>query len=153
MPVLSITQLIGSSGCRDRGAARRRPRRVAPRLDDEGETDRGHQQRVLALVHQRTQNETFGAHADKDHQADGDGQRRPERQPELHEADKGQHREEHHRALREVEHRRGLVDQHETQRDQRVHRSRKQAADQNLEKKPKVRHCLSFSVGRRDRRR
>jgi hypothetical protein len=102
------------------------------------------EQRVLALVHQRTQNETFGAHADKDHQADGDGQRRPERQPELHEADKGQHREEHHRALREVEHRRGLVDQHETQRDQRVHRSRKQAADQNLEKKPKVRHCLSL---------
>src|SRR5678816_2677548 len=33
-----------------------------------------------------------------------------EGEPELHEADEAQHGEEHHRALREVEDRRGLVD-------------------------------------------
>ncbi len=54
-------------------------------------------------------------------------------QAEFHEADERQDREENHRALREVEHRRGLVDQDEAQRDERIHDARKQAADENLE--------------------
>ena len=48
-------------------------------------------------------------------------------------ADEGQRGEEHHRALREVEHARRLVDQHEAERDQRVHHAREQAADQHFE--------------------
>ena len=39
-------------------------------------------------------------------------------------ADERQRREEHHRALREIEHARRLVDQHEAQRDERIHHAR-----------------------------
>ena len=41
--------------------------------------------------------------------------------------------EQHHRALREVEDARGLEDQHEAERDQRVQDARQQAADQDLD--------------------
>ncbi len=63
------------------------------------------------------------------------GSAEPQRQAEaVDEADEGQRGEEHHRALREVEHAGGLVDQHEAERDQRVHHARQQAADQHFEK-------------------
>ena len=54
-------------------------------------------------------------------------------QPVLQQSDVGERGEEHHRALREVEHARRLVDQHEAQRHQRIHHAREQAADQDFE--------------------
>ena len=69
MPVLSITQLIGSSRMpRSRRRTSTPHASCADAFDDEGKADRGHQQRVLALVHQRTQDEALGRHADEDHQ-------------------------------------------------------------------------------------
>ncbi len=54
-------------------------------------------------------------------------------QPVLEQPDVGQRGEEHHRALREVEHAGRLVDQHEAERDQRIHHAGEQAADQHFE--------------------
>ena len=45
----------------------------------------------------------------------------------------GQRREQHHRALREVEDARGLEDQHEAQRHQRIQHARHQAADEGFQ--------------------
>jgi hypothetical protein len=63
---------------------------------------------------------------------------RPLRDP-LREAGHRQRREEDHRALREVEHPRGLVDQHEAERDQRIQHARHQTADQGFEEGSHVR--------------
>ncbi len=60
-------------------------------------------------------------------------QRDAERRTLREDADERQRREVHHRALREVEDARRLVDQHEAERDERVHHAREQAADQDLE--------------------
>jgi hypothetical protein len=65
----------------------------------------------------------------------------------LEQADVGQRREEHHRALREVEDAGRLVDQHEAERDERVHHAREQAADQDFEEE------MHVSAPPRDRRR
>ena len=46
-----------------------------------------------------------------------------------------QRREQHHRALREVEDARGLVDQHEAERDQRIQHAGHQAAEQGFEER------------------
>ena len=51
----------------------------------------------------------------------------------LLQADERRGGEEHHRALREVEHAGRLVDQHEAERDERIHHARQQAADQDFE--------------------
>ncbi len=42
-------------------------------------------------------------------------------------------REQHHRALREIEHAGGLEDQHEAERDQRIQHAGHQAAEQGFE--------------------
>ena len=64
-------------------------------------------------------------------------------EPVLQQADVGQRREEHHRALREVEHARRLVDQHEAERHQRIHHAREQAADQDFEEECDMSSLLS----------
>jgi hypothetical protein len=51
----------------------------------------------------------------------------------LREARHRQRREEDHRALREVEHARGLEDQDEAERDQRIEHPGHQAAEQGFE--------------------
>ena len=58
---------------------------------------------------------------------------RPDRSAALDQPDEGQRREQHHRALGEVEHARGLVDQHEAERDERIHDPAQQPADDHLE--------------------
>ena len=68
-----------------------------------------------------------------DHDGEGDDQRQRERHAAFDQADEGQRREQHHRALREIEHARGLVDQHEADRDQRIHDAGQQAADQHFD--------------------
>ena len=138
MPVLSISQLIGSSWMPRSSAARRRPTAsCADAFDDEGEADRRHEQRDLRLVHQRAQHEALGAEREHDHHAERRRAAPPRAAaPCSMQADERQRGEEHHRALREVEHARGLVDQHEAERDQRVHDAGQQAADQHLEEEP-----------------
>ena len=68
--------------------------------------------------------------------------------PMLEQADEGERGEEHHRALREVEHARRLVDQHEAERDERVHHAREQAADQHFEEEGHARAVLSAPTPR-----
>ena len=70
-------------------------------------------------------------------------EREPERQARARQADERQRGEEHHRALREVEHARRLVDQHEAERDERVHDAGQQPADQHFEEERII------AVGRR----
>ena len=88
--------------------------------------------------------QTFGEDAEQDHRPEGQDEGQPEHraavrfqaQPAgqfLLEADEGQRGEEDHRALREVEYARCLVDQHETEGDQRVHHPGQQADEQNLD--------------------
>ena len=55
-------------------------------------------------------------------------ERRPGRDALFVQADQRQRREHHHDALGEIEHARGLVDEHEAERDQRI----KDAGDEAL---------------------
>ena len=65
--------------------------------------------------------------------SDGERERDDERH-ELGKPRKRQRGEQHHRALREIEHAGGLEDQHEAERDQRIEHAGQQAADQHFEK-------------------
>jgi hypothetical protein len=61
----------------------------------------------------------------------------------LMQADEGQRREEQHRALGEVEYARCLVDQHEANRDERIHHADREAGDENLEEEIPGAHAAS----------
>ena len=78
-------------------------------------------------------------------------ERHDERQPEipaaLDQRHEGQRGEEHHRALREVEHARGLVDQHEAERDERVHHAGEQPAGQHLDEEDEFHLVRDAEVG------
>ena len=78
--------------------------------------------------------------ADHDHRHERDRHRTPERNAALDQADEGQRREQDQRALSEVEHARGLVDDDEADRDQGVHHARQQAAEQHLEEELELGH-------------
>ena len=102
------------------------PEELRRALDDVGEAERRHEQGHRRAVDQRPQ------HGALDARSRAPPSRRAWRRAPpangnavLDQADEGQRREEHHRALREVEHARGLVDQHEADRDQRVHDARR----------------------------
>ena len=69
------------------------------------------------------------------HDREGDEKRERERNAALDQADEGQRREQQHRALREIEHAGSLVDQHEADRDERIHHAGQQAADQHFGEK------------------
>ena len=84
------------------------------------------------------QHRALDAEAEQRHRRQRRRQRGREGEAVLDQADEGQRREEHHRALREVQHARGLVDQHEADRDQRVHHAGEQAADQHLDQEEEV---------------
>ena len=110
-------------------------------FDEEGDADRGHKQDDAFLIDELAQHHTFGGPSDDRHHGgcEGEGRRKsqPERPVPLLEdvecTDQRQRRCQHHGALGEVEHARGLEDQHETQRDQRIEYARQQAADQHFE--------------------
>ena len=64
--------------------------------------------------------------------SDAQGERQHERH-HLGETGERQRGEQHHGALREIEHAGGLEDQHEAERDQRVEHAGEQAADQGFQ--------------------
>ena len=69
----------------------------------------------------------------QEHHAERQRQRQQRRHALLVQADQRQRREHDHDALREIEDARGLVDQHEAERDQRVEHARDQALPQHLQ--------------------
>ena len=69
------------------------------------------------------------------HDGDREGEGDSCRDALLVQPDQGQGGEHHHDALREIEHARGLVDQHETQRDQRVEDAADKALPDRLRQK------------------
>ena len=105
-----------------------------------GEPERRHQQHDVGLVDERAQHQPLDAEREDVHDRDGRQQREPRGHAFLVQADQRQRREHHHDALREIEHARGLVDEHEAERDQRV----EHAADETLPDR------LHEQVGRRD---
>jgi hypothetical protein len=62
-----------------------------------------------------------GAADERDHERDGKG--RPEREPVVHQGPGHVGRERRHLALREIEHVRGPVDEHQREREARVDRA------------------------------
>jgi hypothetical protein len=117
-------------------------------LDHEGDADRRHEQGEAVLVGERTEHEALhdpgGQRHDGRREGDADHERGPERQTlchhEVERANQRQAGEQHHRALREVEHAGGLEDQHEAERDQRIQHARQQAADQHFEELTERQH-------------
>jgi hypothetical protein len=103
-------------------------------FDEEGQADGRHEQRDFRLVDQRPQHHAFYRQPKHDHHRHSDRQCDPQRHPKLvHHADAGQRGEVHHRSLGEIEYAGGFVDQHKTNRHQRVHHAGEQAANQHLE--------------------
>ncbi len=158
MPILSVTHwmrlvLDAQLQAAHVGA----PHDLRQALDEEREADRRHEQRDLRLVDERAQDDALDHEAQHDHDGERGRQREPRGRPVLQQADEGKRGEEHHRALREVEDAGRLVDQHEAQRDQRVHDAGKQAADQHFEEEgpvevPSMRHAEIRVDDRLDRR-
>jgi hypothetical protein len=93
-----------------------------------GEAEGRHQQDDVGLVDQRAQHQPLDAERERVHDRDRQDRARPRRDALFVQADQRQRREHHHDALREIEHARGLVDEHEAERDQRI----KHAADEAL---------------------
>src|SRR3990167_5674536 len=104
----------------------------------------GHQQRGTFLVDQVAQHQLFNQPGHHEH----DGARNHEGGQVGHDgvvdagplgdpfgkAGHGQRCKQHHRALREVEHARSLVDQHKAQRHQRIQHAGHEAADEGFQK-------------------
>jgi hypothetical protein len=111
----------------------RTPEELRQAFEHEGEADGRHEERDLRLVDERPQHDALGGDAERDHDGEGDEQRKPEVPAALDQRHVGERGEEHHRALREVEHARGLVDEDEAERDERVHHPGEQAADQHFD--------------------
>ncbi len=116
---------------------------LAQAVEEVGDAQGGHEQRHALLVDQVAQHEALdqpGHHPHQrggQHEGDGVGQHEafdadPLRHPGR-EARHCQRGEQHHRALREVEHPRGLEDQHEAQRHQGVQHAGHEAAEERFE--------------------
>ena len=108
------------------------PQRLAEPFQEKGEADGGHEQDDLLLVDHVSQDHPLDGEGERQHDQAGEHDGEQQRHAALHQADQRQRRKQHHHALREIEDARGLVDQHEAQRDQRVHHARQDAADDDL---------------------
>eukprot|EP01022_Parablepharisma_sp_SALTPOND_P036534 TRINITY_DN997_c0_g4_i1.p1 TRINITY_DN997_c0_g4~~TRINITY_DN997_c0_g4_i1.p1 ORF type:complete len:1552 (+),score=442.93 TRINITY_DN997_c0_g4_i1:2334-6989(+) len=102
-------------------------------FEEEGQADGGHEQRDGRLVDQLAQHETFGGQPHQDHHHEGADDGRPHRHALVHQAHHRQRGKVDHGALGEIEHARGLVDQYEAQRHQRIHQAGQQATERHFE--------------------
>ena len=93
-----------------------------------GDAEGRHQENDVGLVDQRAQHQPLDAERKRVHDRDRENERDPGRDALFVQADKRQRREHHHDPLREIEYARGLVDEHEAERDQRI----EDAADEAL---------------------
>ena len=150
------------------GVVRKQPQRIdvgaeqqlRAAFDHEGDADGGHEQDQAVLVDQRAEHvalhqERRDRHDDAGEQQPDDD-RGPEREALGHEQVERAHQreagEQHHRALREVEHAGGLEDQHEAQRDQRIEHAGEKAADE-LRGTGRMRHIARLIRARTSRMR
>jgi hypothetical protein len=133
--------------------------RLPHAVENIGDADGRHEQGRTLLVDQVAQHQTLDQPGHRKHHHHGHGKRQhigheqvvhahPLRNP-LREPRHGKCGKQHHRALGEIEDTRGLVDQHEAQRNQRVKHATHQAAEQGFQKKS---HGSFLSGWRRDRR-
>ena len=81
------------------------------------------------------QHDALDREGEDEHHPDREDQREEGRHALLVQPDEGQRREHHHDALREVEHARGLEDQDEAERDQRIEHARDEPFPERLQKK------------------
>lgn len=116
----------------------RAPDKLGGTFDGVGEPQRRHEQRHRRAVDQWPEHGPLDGEAERDHDREGDEQRKREGDAAFDEADKGERCEQHHRPLREVQHARRLVDQHETYGDKRIHDAREQAADQHFDDEEEI---------------
>ncbi|KPY14740.1 Uncharacterized protein ALO55_05763 [Pseudomonas savastanoi pv. phaseolicola] len=127
----------------------RPPQRLGQAFDHVRQAKGGHEQNDRWTIDQWAQNHSFDQQR-QHHHAGQRCQKRPEKwHTPLQQADKRQRREQHHRALSEVEHPRRLVDQHKPNRHQRVHDTCQQPADQHFKEEF---HGLWFPDRRRTTR-
>ena len=116
----------------------RAPGELGDSLDDVGDAERRHEESDRRLVDQGPQDGAFDGEPEEGHDRQGRGKGADEGHAPFRKADEGQCREQQHRALREVEHAGGLVDQHEADRDQRIHDPGQQTADQHLDEEGEI---------------
>jgi hypothetical protein len=110
----------------------RAPNQLGSPLDDVGEAERRHKERDRWFVRQWPQYRALDGNADDDHDREGDRECERKGNAAFRQADEGQRREQEHRPLRKIEDAGCLVDQHETDRDQRIHHAGEKAADEDL---------------------
>ena len=108
------------------------PDRLPEALEKIGDPERRHEQDDPFLIDETAQHQELDRIGKRDHDRDRQCEREDERH-ELGEPRERQRGEQHHRALREVEHARGLEDQHEAERDQRVEHAGQKPADQRFQ--------------------
>ncbi len=124
------------------------PDLLAEPVEEERYADGGHEQVICSWLTSGRSTRRSTSIGQRHHDGDGQQHGEPDRHAQFDQADEAQCREQHHRALRVVEHAGRLVDQHEAQRDQRIHHAREQSAHGDLDDEGKV-HRLS--APRRDR--
>src|SRR5262249_39441778 len=78
----------------------------------------------VLLVHEGTQHDPLDREGQPYHHRSRQAEREKHGRAALEQADEREGRKQHHHPLGEVEHARGLEDQHEAERDQRVHEAR-----------------------------
>ncbi len=102
-------------------------------LDDERQAEGGHEQGDLRTIDQRPQHQPLDQQRPDHHHRHRQQQGQGKGHAVLVQADEGQRGEQQHRALGEVEHAAGLVDQHEADGDQRIQGAGEQAAKQGFQ--------------------
>ena len=117
------------------------PERLAEAVEKVRDAQRGHQQHDGILVDEMTQHQAFDQPGQHRHDADRERRRRPAAASPRTMRATDERREQHHRTLREIEHARGLEDQNEAERDQRIHDARHQSAQQHFDVEAGRRQC------------
>ena len=114
------------------------PDELAKTVEEKGQADRSHKQDDRLLIDERAQHQALDSDREQDHYCSGDDEGAPDRHAAFEQPDEGQRGKQHHRALGEVEHARGLEDQHKAQCHQRVHDAGEQPADHDLQHELRV---------------
>src|SRR5213594_2250365 len=124
------------------------PDYLAEALEEEGQPDRRHEQDDVLLVDERAEHEALDDPGERDHHGGRPQERRDDGHAPLQQADQRERREQDHRTLGEIEHPRGLEDEHEAERHERVHEPGEDAAREHLhEEGRRAHHVLERSDG------
>ncbi len=147
---------LAEEPCVGREQAERIDLRAEDHLRDafkhEGDADGGHEQRQSVLIDQRSEHKAFDDPGRDRHDDCGEAQSQDDRGPdrealrdeEVERAHEREACEQHHRALREVEHAGCLEDQHEPERDQRIEHAGQETAEQDFEELTEGDHAVAL---------